>query len=844
MTNIYISPRYVRDDRGADGGIRRVIEAQTRLLPELGYSVTDTPEQADILAIHAGANVSIQQGQHVVAHCHGLYWSEYKWGRWADQVNEQVIASLRISDACTTPSEWVARVLQRGMRLSPYVISHGVDTDKWQPSLNPQGYVLWNKARTDAVSDPAPMTKLAHLVPNVDFVSTMGTPTNNVKITGIVPHTAMPELVANAGVYLATTRETFGINTLEAMSCGVPILGFNYGATPEILQHEVHGWLASVDDYESLRHGLDYCLQNRERLGEACRELAKKYTWERAISDYDVVYKQLSCPGVKVSIIVTTYNVGKYIQQCIESVLTQDFKDYELILVDDCSTDDCDVVNRGYANVYSQVHAYKTPVNSKAPGAFNYGIERANGEYILVLDGDNILEPGCLQTLSSQLDQYRDLDIAYGRVRFITEDGQLDTVTSGSADGISAWPTEFDFAKQFGHHNQIPSTCMYRKTIYDRVGGYRHRAPPAEDADFWCRAVLFGAHASMVTDAVTFTYRMRPDSASHTLRDWPWERWYTLQEPPFGAITGNRPVVSSYNMDQQPKVSVIIPVGQGHDKLVQDALDSIYIQTLKEWECIVVDDTDTGIEHIPSWAKLVLNRTNHGVSPSRNLGLICARGKAVVFLDADDYLRHDALEKMWDVFTRYGGYVYCDIKHLEDNRVIETPNNACSTINKMLSHPMCGMYPNLSNLRFDEAFVCGEDWDYVLGVHSEGYCGTRIAEPLVNYRTSSGTRRQELIKTIDEVRSKIDSKWGGIMACGCQRGGGGVAQKAQTANIPHDDMLLLEYVGPNSTMTYVGKTSGTNYRFGSDEGHKIKYVYKVDAPQLLERPEFALAQLG
>src|SRR5690606_22228837 len=92
------------------------------------------------------------------------------------------IHNLKTAKAVTAPSKWIADVIRRDMHLNPHIVGWGVDTDEWQPGDN-LGYVLWNKARVDAVSHPAPMQALAARA-NVPFISTFGEETENVKIIG------------------------------------------------------------------------------------------------------------------------------------------------------------------------------------------------------------------------------------------------------------------------------------------------------------------------------------------------------------------------------------------------------------------------------------------------------------------------------------------------------------------------------------------------------------------------------------------------------------------------------------------------------------------------------------
>ncbi len=94
----------------------------------------------------------------------------------------------------------------------------------------------------------------------------------------------------------------------------------------------------------------------------------------------------------KFTVTICAYNIEKYIRRSIESVVNQTFKDYELIIIDDCSTDKTVEVAKEYVNRDVQVDVYKTDKNSGTAGkARNIAIDKAQGEYIIFLDGDDAL---------------------------------------------------------------------------------------------------------------------------------------------------------------------------------------------------------------------------------------------------------------------------------------------------------------------------------------------------------------------------------------------------------------------------------------------------------------------
>lgn len=839
MTSVFITPR-VREN--AIGGISRVVEAQKKWLPSYDVEIVDSPELADVIAVHASNWVPPSPKQLVVAHCHGLYWHEYQWDKWAYAVNAEVINNLRRADEITVPSQWVAEAVRRDTWRNVQVIRHGVDLEEWE-LLESAGYVLWNKTRQDTVCDPAVVNILADMLPNNRFVTTFGSDTTNVKVVGTLPYHQHKEYIQHAGLYLCTARETFGIGTLEAMACGVPVVGWNYGGQAEFIRNGEHGWLVDVGDYDSLARAIEYCMSDRQKLGNACRALVEeKYQWKDVVKDYADLYARRQ-RGPRVSVIISSYNLKAYLGACVRSCLTQDYSDYEVIIVDDCSTDGSYELAQSLAASEPRVKVVKTNVNSNMPQVLNLGVRASSGEYILPLDADNMLPKGTLSVLAGELDRSREIDIAYGRVRFVLDDGSSpDTRVSG--DGISRWPPDtFSYDAQMQHRNQIPSTAMYRRKWFDLSGGYRQRCKKlGEDPDFWCRVTTLGAKPAKVTDAVTLTYRMREDSRSNTNNEWAWEQWY----PKRGFMIGGSVRLV------EPTISVIIPVGPSHGvQGIEDALDSLYAQTFINWEAIVIDDTGGEINWLPSWAQAYKTDSKaSGVSVARNIGLKHARGKFVLFLDADDYLDKYALEKMlaaWEL----GTYVYTDWYKVEDLLVRSVEHYSGPQMLHNLVHPISCLFPldviKGKNIQFNESMRVGEDWDFVLACMSAGLCGVHLDEALLYYRYSSGHNRNGLKDNIDELRKLMNSRWSSVMACGCQQKKVVVTAQDQLNNqmmsMNGNDLVLVEYTGASQgSITYTGPATGTSYRFGLSGGNNLRYVHKADAEHFVERAEFRLAQ--
>lgn len=881
---VYIEPRYRREDR-ADGGIRRVTEAQEQFLPAFGVDLCDSPDEADLIACH-GASLVTRPGKPMVAHCHGLYWKRYAWDAWAHSTNRQVASVLSRSQAQTAPSEWVANAIRRGMYSDPVVIHHGIDPKFWSPGT-PGGYILWNKARVDSVSDPAPMDILATFLPEIPFLSTFGRKARNVQVTGPIGIDQMRPLVRNASLYLATTRETFGIGTLEALSCGVPVVGWDYGGQREIIRQGVTGFLAPEGNFALLAEFCKQILEDREPFSQAAREDAlERWTWPARIEQYADLYKRVVDafyrPGPKVSVILTCKDLARFLDDCLGSVQRQGMKEWECLIVDDCSQDETPQIGKEWEKGDPRFRYIRPDHNLGLSGARNFGIARAKGKYVIPLDADDMLADNALEILSSQLDTDSAIHIAYGHLDTISEDG------SNRQRGDWPYP-RYDWLMQISHLNQLPYSAMIRREVFDLAGGYRERCWRAEDAEQWARLTSRGFRAKKVTEASTLIYRWRKGSKTQGEPgdgDWlawfPWTLAHSVEEArakwhmirngghpkpdlvPWGAQGDPPEKVGFWGVRDlsDPKVSVIIPVGPGHEHILVDALDSVLFQTFQDFECIVVNDTGKewgkGISSPLQgnwWARVISTPGKKGTGFARNEGAKIARGKALFWLDADDILLPNALEEFYDLWDRLDGkqVVYCD--WLRADRDPKSPmlyylseDFVCGQILSHMGHSIVTMVPRWAHEAvsgFDEGMVAWEDWDYLIALQALGLCSYRIPEPLFVYRFNLGKRREAAILHKDRLLHDVFIRWYDYYRGGKEMGGCGKCPGPdRTRHEPPqpemidgiitapEPMILLEWTArPDTNLTtFRGHASGSRYRFAPGEP---RYVWKSDAPAFL-----------
>jgi glycosyltransferase involved in cell wall biosynthesis len=855
-----------------NNGVGRVIHAQYRHLPQYGVELVESPDKADVLVSH----ITKATLPHIdILSVHGLYWTgdvgSGTYSTWHHNANQMIIAAAREARAITVPSEWVAMPFKRDMRLSPVVIGHGIEVDEWMPRPN-QGYVLWNKNRPNDACSPVPAWELASR--GVEVVSTFTdtdkrTP-RSMRIIGTQSHPVMKEWVEAADVYLATTKETFGIGTLEAMASGVPVLGYAWGGTLDLVEHGVTGWLVEPGDIDGLTEGLAAIRANRHAYSVAAMQAARGYTWQAVMERYAALYTRIA--GQKrhekrgVSIVITCYNYGAYVADAIDSCLAQRTPPDEIIVVDDGSTDDSYEVISGYEEAGKIKALYG--MNRGVAAARNAGIEAATQEHIICLDADDKLDPRYVKTLLPAMQKDRGMGVAYAGLMLFHEHGEQRT----------GFPPEFHWESQALPHNP-PSTCvpcaaMFKKEMWRRVGGYQQVWAPGEDAEFWTRGLAAGFTAKRVTDEPLFLYRSHTGSASKTKTYKsiaPAHPWMEDRQYPMAAPSKTPLAVRSYS---EPAVSVIIPVGPGHARYLPDALNSLLAQTCRDWEAIVVNDSGELLDLTPyPFAKVIDTEGGRGVGKARNIGIREARAPLLLFLDADDWLQPSALTRMLQAHIDSDGrYIYSGWLAINGEKVVVDEPPAYSQEEWLYSgqHAVTALVPRewcLAVDGFDEEIVGWEDWDFFVKLAVSGYCGARVMAPLLAYRQHTGTRRETSLKhkekLLAEFRARYAEYTGGKAMAGCCGGGKAgqtiIAAKRSLSGareMPMEDSadtvhaalptqegiptnhVRMEFIGTRQgSVTYAGLAHRT-YRAGNNPTGKFHNVHKDDVDRLIATGQF------
>lgn len=223
-----------------------------------------------------------------------------------------------------------------------------------------------------------------------------------------------------------------------------------------------------------------------------------------------------------VSIIVPAYNTGKYLCECLDSVLRQTWRDMEVIVVNDGSTDATEEIARGYAARDGRVKLI-TVSNGGQAAARNIGLDRAEGEWIAFVDSDDMLYPRAIETLMG-IALRSGAPIACGRFvegrRWVEERyGRDGSNRSNREHGEAEISFELLAAEEFMERmlyqsGADSSVCckLYARRLFEKqrfVPGILY-----EDLDIACRLAAEGGSVA-VSEEVVYFYRENPDSSTH-----------------------------------------------------------------------------------------------------------------------------------------------------------------------------------------------------------------------------------------------------------------------------------------------------------------------------------------
>jgi glycosyltransferase involved in cell wall biosynthesis len=217
-----------------------------------------------------------------------------------------------------------------------------------------------------------------------------------------------------------------------------------------------------------------------------------------------------------VSVIIPNYNHAKYLEQRIDSILNQTFKDFELIILDDCSTDNSREIIEDYSNRFPFISSYFNTRNSGSPFLqWDLGVNKAKGEFIWIGESDDFAEPGFLEkTILTMLD-HPDAGLVYTDSNVIDEQTGTGYFISGKKASLfksSKWLNDYfnNGIEEISDHlfleNSIynVSSVLFRKSKYSEAGGAGNSMKFCGDWLLYIRILLISDIAYIALPLNTF----------------------------------------------------------------------------------------------------------------------------------------------------------------------------------------------------------------------------------------------------------------------------------------------------------------------------------------------------
>jgi glycosyltransferase EpsE len=434
----------------------------------------------------------------------------------------------------------------------------------------------------------------------------------------------------------------------------------------------------------------------------------------------------------------------------LESILNQTFKNFEFIIIDDSGISRVKKLIAPYRD--KRIRIIENNKNLGLTTSLNSGLAVAKGKFVIRMDTDDISYPDRLYKQVKFIEKHPEYSVVSTRAIEFYDDQELGIL------GKAGEKTKKNISR--GDSLIHPGVIMNRLDII-KIGGYDNFSR-AEDLGLWLK-LLLNQKKLYVMEDVLLKYRVNPsDYTKRNLLNRKGEIAARLKYYPQlnvgllaylvilkSLIAGVAPKsfvrlyrnkfalqkiekVVQQGIKSLPTVTVIVPV-YNLESFIKDTLNSIYAQTMRNFELIIINDgsTDGTAEILEQYAMkhknmTIVNNINNGVSNARNIGLSKVKSKYFTFVDGDDiihpqYLSEhiDAIEKSnADIAISYLARYPKKMRISKNNSETITPFEANKELlygKKINNSPCAKLYrtATLGKIRFNENLSIGEDMEYI-----------------------------------------------------------------------------------------------------------------------------------
>ena len=393
-----------------------------------------------------------------------------------------------------------------------------------------------------------------------------------------------------------------------------------------------------------------------------------------------------------ISIIVPIYNTEKYLHQCLDSILNQTYTNFEVLLVNDGSTDSSGMICQEYVGRDSRFRYFEKD-NGGVASARNLGLERSGGAYITFIDSDDWIEPNYLEVLYTALKE-SNTDVAISTYKRFAQDGVFYLRSYSREDdeflniGTRSRDSFLEILPRLGELDHsfysISSKLIKREIIGNLL--FDEQISYAEDLNFFFHLYL-GVESVVYVRDYTYIYRTHDASTSQNVTELKalqelgiYKRMFQQIDrmglPTFHyfkrienvvayRISGfpSSKAIKEYELFvseirervtyPQPLISLIVPI-YNVENYLWSCLDSIAKQTYSNIEVLLVNDGSpdgSGVicqEFVASDSRFrYIKKANGGLSDARNVGIARAQGEFLSFVDSDDWIEPTYVEDLY-----------------------------------------------------------------------------------------------------------------------------------------------------------------------------------------------------
>ena len=409
---------------------------------------------------------------------------------------------------------------------------------------------------------------------------------------------------------------------------------------------------------------------------------------------FDESHSDMGGPKELISIIVPIYNSGRYLRQCLDSIINQSYKNFEVLLINDGSVDDSATICKEYVEKDSRIRYFEKE-NGGVSSARNLGLKNVKGNYITFVDSDDWVDENYLELLYYNIKQ-KNADIAVATYKVFGEDGvfyikppfskeedeMLDFEELPRKDFLKIYPKLIQLVQDF----HCVGFKLFKVDLVDNLF-FDESLKYAEDMDFFYRLYL-RMNSIVYMREYVYIYRKNDTSITQNmdetcvLQDLKVHHNILKQAIKHGVSIyfyveylrylielklkqfPNSHMLKSFESSiletldtvtySQPLISIIVPI-YNVEKYLRMCLDSIEHQTYSNIEVLLINDGSPDSsgeicqEYVARDSRFrYFEKENGGLSDARNYGIERSNGKYITFVDSDDWVEQTYIEDLYN----------------------------------------------------------------------------------------------------------------------------------------------------------------------------------------------------